>query len=509
MKAIKKFAAILASTTMLAALAVPTAVSAAPEDIVITINNAKEGHTYNAYKIFDLSYGGDNGTPDDPSDDSYSYSINTGSAWYDYVVDSGYFTLTDSDTENVKYVKANSDFTAAATFAKGALAYATEDNDVAEVTVGDGETTAALVVGSYGYYLVDTTVGSACILTTADPTAAIGEKNDVPTIDKTVSNAAAGTFGDSSTAAIGDTVYFQIVIDVKDGAQNYKLYDYMEAGLDLNEDSFLLDGAALGTNAALNAADNSFTIEFADAYLEGKDTIIVTYTATLGTDAEISTATNDNTAYLTYGDAYDYDSDDDGIPDEADPDDDNDGTPDETDDDDDNDGTPDGEEPEDPGKTPEDKTKTLTYQITIEKHANSADGALLSGATFELYEGTTLVNLVKVSANVYRPAVTGDTTTVESITTDGTGKFVIQGLDVGAYELKETVAPNGYNLPSENFKVTIDNANADEDIVNNSGTVLPETGATGTIIFTLIGAALIGITGVLMITRKKMSVYEG
>jgi len=47
-----------------------------------------------------------------------------------------------------------------------------------------------------------------------------------------------------------------------------------------------------------------------------------------------------------------------------------------------------------------------------------------------------------------------------------------------------------------------------KDIVNNTGTILPETGAQGTVL--LIGAStiLVFLAAVFMITRKKMSIYE-
>ena len=47
-----------------------------------------------------------------------------------------------------------------------------------------------------------------------------------------------------------------------------------------------------------------------------------------------------------------------------------------------------------------------------------------------------------------------------------------------------------------------------KDIVNNTGTVLPETGAQGTMMLIGGGAMLVIVAAVFMVTRKKMSVYE-
>ena len=45
-------------------------------------------------------------------------------------------------------------------------------------------------------------------------------------------------------------------------------------------------------------------------------------------------------------------------------------------------------------------------------------------------------------------------------------------------------------------------------IVNNTGTILPETGAMGTMWLILGGSIFVILAAVFMITRKKMSVYE-
>ena len=107
-------------------------------------------------------------------------------------------------------------------------------------------------------------------------------------------------------------------------------------------------------------------------------------------------------------------------------------------------------------------------------------------------------------------------------------KFEWEGLDDGTYVLKETKVPAGYNKMADlTFTITAEHtfeeitlldAGAMEEnaatgviediIVNNSGTVLPETGAMGTMWLIFGGAMLVIIAGVFMITRKKMSVYE-
>ena len=54
----------------------------------------------------------------------------------------------------------------------------------------------------------------------------------------------------------------------------------------------------------------------------------------------------------------------------------------------------------------------------------------------------------------------------------------------------------------------VDTGAITKEIENNRGTVLPETGAEGTVMFITVGAILATIAAVFMITRKKMSIYE-
>ena len=110
--------------------------------------------------------------------------------------------------------------------------------------------------------------------------------------------------------------------------------------------------------------------------------------------------------------------------------------------------------------------------------------------------------------------------------------FTWTGLDDGDYKLVESTVPAGYNkmvdiefaitaehseLAEEPTLISLDggvlgigdvtNGVITEDIVNNTGTVLPETGARGTMLLIGGGAFLVILAAVFMITRKKMSVY--
>ena len=111
--------------------------------------------------------------------------------------------------------------------------------------------------------------------------------------------------------------------------------------------------------------------------------------------------------------------------------------------------------------------------------------------------------------------------------------FTWTGLDDGDYKLVESTVPAGYNKMSDIlFSISAEHSETadgaaltfldgglmgegvpatgiiEKDIVNNTGTVLPETGAEGTFLLIFGGSLLVILAAVFMITRKKMSVYE-
>lgn len=125
---------------------------------------------------------------------------------------------------------------------------------------------------------------------------------------------------------------------------------------------------------------------------------------------------------------------------------------------------------------------------------------------------------------------TGESVVIEG-TTDANGILSFQGLPAGDYTITELVAPNGYNLltapiemtitwtkpvspatdPTCTWTVTGTKANVNDDgiveitVENKSGSTLPSTGGTGTTIFYILGSILVIGAGVLLITRKRMS----
>ena len=99
-----------------------------------------------------------------------------------------------------------------------------------------------------------------------------------------------------------------------------------------------------------------------------------------------------------------------------------------------------------------------------------------------------------------------------TIVVDG-GKVTVLGFDNGVYYLEETKQPDGYNQLSERREFTIADKNLDSvfnggiystgsgvHIVNRKGSMLPETGGMGTVLFISIGALVVLGAGVLLVT---------
>ena len=382
----------------------------------------------------------------------------------------------------------------AAKFAKEALAYAKDTTNNITVTSNATATTTTVEFTGLdsGYYLVDSSVGTLCFLNTMTSSEVkIDEKNVAPTVDKKVQEDSkideTDKYGESNTADIGQTVNFKTTITAQAGAQNYVLHDKMDAGLTFDGTVVKVqkNGTDVGlTNYTLNIATTdgcTFELVFKQEFcntLKANDTITVEYSATLNKQAKVGRSGNTNKTWLMYG--------------------------------------------ENPGiKSNEDSTTTFTYKIPVFKYTGSDQG--LAGAKFQLnrVEGTTgtLIKVVKTSEEnateeIYRVATTTEqSTALDTVTTIASGKFTIEGLDAGTYELKETQQPAGYNILSAPVTIVIQEdgkiiyKSSEVSMVKvekKSGSLLPSTGGRGTTLFYILGAILVVGSGVVLITKKRM-----
>lgn len=491
MKIIKKIAAIMLSVMMVLGMcsvvgAEETSETSATKDGKITITNAVPKQKYTIYQILELESFSDK-TAENPG--NYAYKATT--KWKGFVEsETGETYLKTDGSGYVTWVE-NADPVA---FAKAALAYAKDPTNsiVAEKSANapdatEGSTTSTVTFEglSLGYYLVDSSVGALCSLDTTAKEVEIQEKNGVPSVEKKVQEDSDDHWDKDNTADIGQTVNFQTTITAQAGAQNYVLHDKMDKGLTFNDDiNVKKNGSVVDTsNYTLNTNITDgctfeivFTQEFCDA-LNAKDTIIVTYSATLNENAVIGEVGNTNEAKLGYGDENTISS----------------------------------------------TTTTKTYKIPVFKYTKkNGINKELPGAIFTLSKSENGENPIKLvateSANTYRVAKETEAagiTKITEVTTPGDGRFTIQGLDADTYYLTETKQPDGYNKLSAPVKIVI---NEDGTIIigestktvdqveveNKSGSILPSTGGMGTTLFYIFGAILVIGSGVVLITKKRM-----
>ena len=480
----KKLLAIIMVAVMLLTLSV-AALADTPANGSITINGVGSTTTYKIYKLLDLeSY--------DKTSGAYSYKVND--AW------KGFFAtaeaqqyITIDDAGYVTWIAGEDDDTVAA-FAKAALAYAknaSPEIKPVKSSENEGEFVITDEKGKFsglelGYYLVDSTMGALCGLTTTNPDAAINAKNGAPTIDKQVEEDSTSQWGDSNTADVGQIVKFRTTINVHAGAENYVLHDKMSAGLTFNgvtKIEHIIPGKETHTTPdtkydvvteGLDAGctfEVRFTQDFCDS-LETNDKVIVYYEAMLNRNAIIANNGNPNETWLDYGEN---------------------------------------------NSTTSDKTTTYTFGFDIVK--TDSQNVLIDGAEFKVYDAENGGNEVAVvlmdDGVTYRRARANETGI--SIVVKG-GKVRVCGFDNGTYYLEETVAPEGYNKLTGRQKFIISDKNLDSvfngdifstgsgvHVVNKTGEMLPETGGLGTTLFVVLGGAAMLGCGVILFTKKRLS----
>ena len=474
MKHLKKLAGCLLALVMILTMSNVAVVNAANgtnnNSGTITINDAIEGHTYNAYQILVLeSYDTEKG--------AYAYKAN--SDWESWLKTQTQYVSIDDDQGYVTWVK-DAD---AAAFAKAALAHAEESSINPVKTEEATGTTVNFIDLNLGYYLIDTTLGTLCSLDTTKPSVEMYEKNEEPSVTKEVQEDSDKNWGDDNTAEIGDTVKFKTTITAKKGAESYVLHDVMSDGLTLNGDSIKVqvNGVNLAatnynikTSGLTDGCD--FEITFAQSYLDtitANTDIVVTYSAVVNENAVVHDDANTNKTKLTFGE-------------------------------------------DNRDETTWDETKTYTFKVDVVKM--DSKNKVLDGAQFKLYDAKTGGNeiaLIKVSDGVYRLAKEKEIG--EKYITTKDGQLEIKGFDANTnYYLEETKAPNGYNKLAErveiavkeaNLEATVDNGTYEEggiQVINKTGSLLPGTGGMGTTVLYMAGGVLVIAAGALLIFRRRM-----
>lgn len=292
-------------------------------------------------------------------------------------------------------------------------------------------------------------------------------EDSTPTVSKKIENS---DIDDSNTtAAIGSDVTFTLTADKvgssTEKAKMYKLTDTMSAGLTYKEVKEVKVGTTVVSTDDYKVTQTGQTvdIEFTSSYLSNGDSafykadkVYVTYVATVNENALISIAgelkPNTNHVDLHYTNNMNVDSDITG-----------------------------------------NTVNVYTLTLNVGKVDGNNTTKTLPNATFKL---------------------TSDTdTTGTTLTTGEDGSVTFTGLKAGTYYVEETVAPEGYNINSKKFEITIstqgivtgDNVTDNKLVVSDFPLSVPQTGGAGTVMFTIGGIALIACAGVLffVVMRKK------
>lgn len=484
----KRIISLVLALMLFAALSVTAFADNTTQTGSITINGISAENTYEIYKLLDLSYNETAG--------AYSYTTNsTWAAFFETKDAKEYMSIAEGGFAS--WVAADDDDTKAA-FAKLAQAYA-KANSISPVksSRNAGEFAITGASGKFsdlelGYYLIDSTMGALCGLTTTSYNASINAKNGAPTIEKSVKeDDSTAQWGTSNTADIGQTVEYRVTINVHAGAQNYTLHDVMAGGLTYDKVTKIervissvettevtADKYAVKTGTEITDGcdfEVHFTQDFCDE-LETNNKLVVYYQATMNEGAVVAGNGNQNTAYLSFGDLTEN------------------------------------------HRSNESSVVTYTYGADIVK--TDSFNKLIDGAEFKIYDAVTGGNEVAVVADGedYRrdaQRTTGDTIVVKD------GQIRVNGLGNGTYYLEETLAPDGYNkltarqefivadgILTAIFDNGVYSTGSGVHVVNNTGAMLPETGGLGTLMFTVLGGSTALGTGVVLVTKKRMSKIE-
>ena len=456
MKSIKKL------ICMLFMLVLSVVNVSAAEKGTITINKAIVNESYNIYKVLDLeTY--------DKVNNHYIYRAASG--WETFLDGATDYLEARNENGDKYYVwKDGVDKSRAKEFAEKAYKYAKDNNITPTMTKKATSTSVVFDNLDLGYYLVDSSVGALLHLTTTNPTATVNEKNTLnPNVDKNVLENSTGVYGKENDDMIGSTINYKSTITTGAGYGSYVLYDKMDKGLTFNVNSVVVkigDDVVDANNYVVktNVTDYTFVIEFNDEFIlkQPKNTNIdVYYTATLNKDAIIEGNGNKNETFLKYG-----------------------------------------------NNITTDKKKTITYTYAFEIIKTNKEGVELTGAEFILLDK--LGNEIKVilkdeETKTYRIA-TGNEIGVNI----KVGKATIEGLDKDSYKLKEVVSPEGYNKLTSPVEFSVNGKTNDTiertrvNVINYTGSELPETGGIGTKLFITSGLSLVLICGLVLVTKLRL-----
>lgn len=532
MKFMRKVTALFLALAMILGMAVSVSAIGSTDTGTIRVTGAETGVDVTAYRLMDVNI---DDAADQPVDPVYEW-VDALAVW----VRTNYPTYIGTGTDNsVQEAFSTADTDAIAAFYDALAAQIRSGNITLDNKTAPADGGAVDITGlKMGNYLVLVENGMKVYSPSAvnlvpvwDETDQAWEMSTPAEVDLKFEEVSvkktAETAGDQDlTASIGDTVNYTITADVPgypaatlDDNKKFNIYDTLQEGLTLAEDSIQVTGYVGDTPTDLTAGNVSggfYTLTTTNAVdLDGTgvsfslvfdydtlkdasdvkfDTIRVTYRAVVNRDAFVFSDTNQesnlgNTAKLSYSNNpyATTDSHKDATAD----------------------------------------AKIYTYGIKITKVDSDDDRILLPGAEFTVSlseNGRDPIHFVKTEDGIYRKAVTeNETYAVQTVIVGAEGgankgNLILSGLDAGTYYLTETKAPDGYNKPGSPVEITItdtdpadgivndgaDGANGadgyvEQTVKNSDGFQLPTTGGIGTVLFMAGGVLLMGLGVIVLV----------
>lgn len=458
----------------------------------ITVQNAVENDNLAAYKVIDITY--------DAGTNHLSYEWNSDFA--DFFAGTTEYNTTAYTVEQFAKLQNNSDPL------KNLLAqlpkYIVNKDITPEKTkIVDANGTATFANLAMGEYFIRPTSSTSVyqlMLQKIEPTVVDGtykidnEKFTAKKSEVTITKTA-----DKTSVTKKEKVAYTVTVDIPTYAANttdksFYVSDLLADGLTLDTASIAvkIDGVAVDAAAYTldTTATTGYTFKFSvstDQYTNnwsanGGKQLVITYTATLNADdtTEVNTPET-NTATFDYS-FYPY--------------------------------------VENSHKQKTASADVTTFAIKIDKYADDSSSTKLAKAKFDLYRTATQAEIdAGTSVEIPHTAVKG--IKLESgLVTDNNGSATFEKYQANGthytYYLVETQAPSGYNILDHAVEVHFTDADVSTTdgvytvrISNKTGFRLPITGGTGTVIFTVVGIALmVGAVVLLVLSRKKSKAKE-
>lgn len=490
-------------TLVLAIGLIPMTAFAAQRDVTasstasITINGAVENDVLAAYKIVNITYNAANNTL------AYAWTSEAIKNYFENGTTNGTGTAYDVKAFAALADDPDANQTALKNLLAGLPKYIADNSidPVATQTVAAGGTAtfAGLAMGEYFIRPTSSTSVYQLMLQKVEPTVVDGTykiddvtfaaKHKEVTVDKTA---------DKTSVTKGEKVKYTITVDIPTYAtqvvdKSFSVADLLPDGLTIDTGSIKVQVEGVDVAAAAYDLDTTATDEYTfklsvatDKYdtnwsANGGKQLVITYTATFNNDDTTEVNVEEtNTVTFDYS-YYPY-----------------------------------------VAASHEQKTDTFavtTFAIKIDKYVDGDTDTKLAGATFDLYRTATQAEIdAGSSVEIPHTSIQGIKLEADKVT-DDQGSVTFEKYEANGdkydYYLVETQAPSGYNLLDNAVKVNFTDANVDAngvytvEVPNSSGIKLPITGGTGTVIFTVIGIALMaGAVVLLVISRKKSKTKE-